>query len=261
MKAHRGDAELVNWLVAYAIFYKDPPDVKLVLKALASLRDEDIFLRDDTTLLISEVLARFGRSPELEMAQAPIILKVIRGYEADPKKWPANRRTQAADCYCLAGKHLKAEPIYREVLKDSLDEVGALRGLGIALAYQHRFKEGIVPLRKAWDKGDKLSLSGLAACHLGAKDFDGMEDLVPRLLERKSDDQESLNFVIMYACAKRAPDRELFFKAIDGFTDDQLLRNEDVANNTILGLKLFGEKKRAEQLQKLKTEQERGKKA
>src|SRR5207247_3946060 len=46
------DAELVNWLVAYAIFYKDPPDVKLVLKALASLRDEAVFLRDDTTLLI-----------------------------------------------------------------------------------------------------------------------------------------------------------------------------------------------------------------
>jgi tetratricopeptide (TPR) repeat protein len=29
-----GDSDIVNCLVAYAIFYKDPPDAKLVLKAL-----------------------------------------------------------------------------------------------------------------------------------------------------------------------------------------------------------------------------------
>src|ERR1044071_1119856 len=54
VKPGRG-AEIVNWLVAYAIFYKDPPDVKLVLKALSALGDQDILQREDTAQLISEV--------------------------------------------------------------------------------------------------------------------------------------------------------------------------------------------------------------
>jgi len=256
-----GDAEIVNWLIAYAIFYKNPPDVKLVLKALAGLRDGDVLLREDTTQLISEVVSRFGRSPELEMAQLPILSKIIRGYEADPQKWPANRRIQVADSYCLVNKHAKAEPIYREILKDSPDEIPALRGLSIALAYERKFKEGVIPSRKAWSLGDKLSLSGLVACYLGAKDFDGMKDLIPPLLERKKQDMESLNMVIMYSLGRHPVDRELFFKAIEGFSNEQLLRNDDVTHNTILGLKLFGEKKRAEELQNLKARQDKGEKA
>jgi len=256
-----GNPVIVNSLVAYAIFYKDPPDAKLVFKALADLPDQDILQREDTTQLISEVLARFGRSPGLELAQLPILRKVIRGFEADSQKWPANRRSQVADCYGLVGEYAKAEAIYHEVLKESPNDVPSLRGLGIALAYQHEFKEGIIPSRKAWSLGDKLSLSSLTACYLGARDYDGMKDLIAPLLERKKEDTESLNAVIGYAITKPSPDRELFFKAIDGFTDDQILRNEEVTHNTILGLKRFGEKKRAEHLQNLKAEQDKGKRA
>jgi tetratricopeptide (TPR) repeat protein len=260
LKNKEGDFEVVNCLVAYALA-KDPPDAKLVLQALNGLRDQDILQREDTTQLISEVVSRFGRSPGLELAQLPILAKIIRGYEADPQKWPSNHRVQVADSYCLVNRHAKAEPIYREILKDNPDYISALRGLGISLAYQRKFKEGIVPSRKAWNQGDKLSLSVLAACCLGARDYDGMKDLIPPLLERRKDDMESLNGVIAYAITKPSPDRELFFKAIDGFTDEQLLRNEEVTHNTILGLKRFGEKKRAEELEKLKAKQDKGEKA
>ena len=256
-----GNPLIVNCLIAYAIFYKDPPDAKLVLKALAGLRDQDILQRDDTTQLLSEVVARFGRDPALEMAQLPILSKLIRGYEADPQKWPANRRIYVADSYCLVGQHAKGEPIYREILKENPDDVSALRGLGIALAYQRKFTEGIAPLRKAWSRKDKLSLSALTACHMGARDFDGMKDLIPFLLERRKEDMESLSAVIAYSISKEPTDRELFFKAIDGVTDDELLRNEEVTNNTVLGLKLFGEKRRAERLRRLQIEQTKGKKA
>ena len=257
----QGDAEIVNWLVAYAIFYKDPPDVKLVLKALSALGDQDILQREDTAQLISEVVARFGRDPALEMAQLPVLAKIIRGYEADPQKWPANRRIYVADSYCLVNQHARAEPIYREILKDDPSHIPALRGLGISLAYQRKFKDGIVPLRKAWKQGDKLSLSALSACCLGARDFDEMKDLIPALMERRKDEMDSLNMIIMYSLGKHPMDRELFFNAIGGVSDEQLLRNEEVAHNTILGLKAFGEKKRAEELQKLKAKQVKGEKA
>ncbi len=256
-----GDAEIVNWLVAYAIFYKDPPDVKLVLKGLSALSDQDILQRDDTAELISEVVARFGRDPVLEMAQLPVLAKIVRGYEVDPKKWPVNRRIFAADSYCLVNQHAKAEPIYREILKAEPHDIPALRGLGISLAYQHKFKEGIVPLRKAWNQGDKLSLSALSACCLGARDFDEMKDLIPALMEQRKDGMDSLNMIIMYSLGKGPKDRELFFKAIECFSDEQLVRNQEVAHNTILGLKLFGEKKRAQELEKLKAKQAKGEKA
>jgi hypothetical protein len=158
-------------------------------------------------------------------------------------------------------QHARAEPIYREILKDDPSHIPALRGLGISLAYQRKFKDGIVPLRKAWKQGDKLSLSALSACCLGARDFDEMKDLIPALMERRKDEMDSLNMIIMYSLGKHPMDRELFFNAIGGVSDEQLLRNEEVAHNTILGLKAFGEKKRAEELQKLKAKQVKGEKA
>jgi hypothetical protein len=88
-----------------------------------------------------------------------------------------------------------------------------------------------------------------------------MKDLIPFLLERRKEDMESLSTVLAYSIAREPTDRELFFKAIDGFTDDELLRNQEVTNNTVLGLKLFGEKQRAERLRKLQIEQARGQKA
>jgi hypothetical protein len=131
----------------------------------------------------------------------------------------------------------------------------------VHLAYQRKFEDGKVPLRKAWGLGDKLSLPGLSACYLGSQDFDGMKDLIPALMAKRKGDMESLNTVIGYAVFKPMPDRELFFQAIEGFGDDQLVRDKNVGNNTIIGLKLFGEKERAERLEQLKAKQDKGMKA
>ena len=232
-----------------------------MVKAWAGLPDQSFLEREDTAQLVTAVMSKLGSAPELELAQLPVLVKVINGYESDPKEWPSSRRAYAADAYNLTAQHSKAEPIYREILKDDPDNLHGLRGLGIALAYQRRFSEGIVPLRKAWDQGDKLSLPTLATCYLGAQAFDRMSDLIPSLLKRKKEDTDSLNAIIMYSLAKHPTDRKLFFQAIEGFSDEQLLRNEEVTHNVVLGLKRFGEQKRAEKLERLKAEQDNGKRA
>jgi hypothetical protein len=53
----------------------------------------------------------------------------------------------------------------------------------------------------------------------------------------------------------------VFFKAIDGVTDERLARREDTTGLAVAGLKLFGEKERAERVLKLRAEQARPKKA
>ena len=256
-----GDPVIVNCLILYAIHFKDPPDVKLVMKALAGLPDESFLENDETAQVLREVMARFGSAPELEFSQLPILVKVIKGYQTDPKQWLANRRIYVADAYNLTGQFAKGETIYREILRDTPNDIPALRGLGISLAYQHRFKEGEAILRKTWDRGDKHSLTALTACSLGAKDFDGMMDLIPSLMEQRKDDMQLLNSVVMYALGRQPADRKLFFNAIEGFSDEQILRSEELTHNVILGLKRFGDQKRAENLEKLKAEQDKGKKA
>jgi tetratricopeptide (TPR) repeat protein len=257
----KGDAEIVNWIVAYAIFSKDFPDEGLVLKALDNLSDQEILLRDDTARLLSEVVARFTRTPGLENARSAILRKVIRGYEVDSKKWPANRRREVADAYGLEGEYDKAEPIYQAILQEIPNNVDALRGLGIVKFYQRKFKDAIMNLRKAWSLGDRMSLKTLAAAHVGMKDYAGMKDLVPGFLERRGEDPEILNSVLLYALKTDPPDKDLFFKAMKGVTDDEILRRDDTTELVVMGLKRFGQKARAERLLKLHNEQTKGKKA
>ena len=251
---------IVNCLILYAIHFKDPPDVKLVMKALAGLPDESFLENEDTAQVLREVMARFGSAPELELSQLPILVKVIKGYQSDPKKWPANRRIYVADAYNLTGQFAKGETLYREILKDIPDDMPALRGLGISLAYQHHFKEGEAILRKTWDRGDKHSLTALTACSLAARDFDGMADLIPALMEQRKNNMQLLNSVVMYALGRQPADQKLFFNAIEGLSDEQILWNEELTHNVILGLKRFGDQKRAEKLERLKADQDRGKK-
>jgi hypothetical protein len=72
---------------------------------------------------------------------------------------------------------------------------------------------------------------------------------------------EMVNWIAIYALGQHPADRQLFFKAIEGFSDDEILRRDDTTTNVVLGVKVFGEQERAERLLKLKKEQAQPKKA
>ena len=257
--------EIVNCMLAYVLDKsekrKEPLNTRLLLEALEGLPDQDVMRRDDTALLVSEADQRLSAQAELWKTRSAILAKAIRGYVVDPQSWPKARRCAVADAYGLLQQYEKAEPIYRQVLNEKADDVDALRGLGVVLAYERRFSEAIEVFRKAWWLGDRESLMGLVSAHIGVEDFSGMRDLVPSLLDRRGEDTAFVKLLIMYALKTEPKDRDLFFKAIDGLTDDQLVREDDTVNLAVTGLTLFGDKERAERLLKLKKEQAKPKKA
>jgi tetratricopeptide (TPR) repeat protein len=215
-------------------------------------------LRDETARLLAAAVERLRNlSPNDPAAQA-ILRKIVRGYESDPKAWPKERLCAVADAHLFLGEPLKAEPIYRDVLEAEPNHRDALVGLGAVAMADGRFREAITNYGKARSLGCERALSSLAGCYLLAKDLDGMKDLVPGLLKQKADDLQALNSLVAYALLKTPKDKELFFKAIEGIPDGQILRRQDTANTVIEGLKLFGDKDHARRLTEMKARQDNG---
>ena len=84
-----------------------------------------------------------------------------------------------------------------------------------------------------------------------------MKHILPALLERKGD-MLILHTIIAYALLKNPKDEALFFKAIEGVTDDQILRRQDTTEVIAAGLKAFGQEERAKRLLKSKRNLDKG---
>ena len=252
---------LIGYVLDLSNQTKEPPDDVLMIKALDGLPDQDCLKREEIVTLLSEAVHRLGELNEANPARLAILRKISRGYESDPEKCPSRRRREVADSYSLQGEWTKAEALYRAVLEETPNDIASLRGLGIVFLQQRRFSESLDFLRKAWGMGDALALSGLATAHLALGNLEGMKDLVSALDERKKGDPELRNLLIMYALKPNPPDRELFYRAIQGTSDEEIVRRDDLTSNVVTGLRRFGERHRAERLLKLKKEQAKPKKA
>ena len=103
--------------------------------------------------------------------------------------------------------------------------------------------------KKAWELGDVESLKAYAFVCLHLQNYDELGTLVPELLKHKMEDPEMIGPVMEYAAAQKPPDKELFLKAIEGVSDETVLRNADVTKSFIFGLRKFGEFERARILQ------------
>jgi tetratricopeptide (TPR) repeat protein len=261
LKIHvHDDALIANCLFAFAIA-KEPLDEALLLQVLGAISDKDLAVRDDTLELLFKAANRL-ETPELNNPTFQVILqKIIRSYMIDPKSFPKARLCGVGDAYGFLGKYSEAKSIYRQILADDPDNWVALRGLGIVDLYEHKPNEAIDKLRKAISHGDRESLVNVGAAYVLSGEVTGMKDLIPEFIRRKSENLQILNSLIAYSLKVTPPDRELFFKAIDGVPDDQILRRDDTVSLVVTGLTLFGDKEHAERLLKLKVGQDKGKKA
>jgi hypothetical protein len=88
--------------------------------------------------------------------------------------------------------------------------------------------------------------------------LDGLRDLIPDILAHKTEDMQNLNTLLAYCINVQPHDKEVFHKAIEGFTDEQLLRRDDTAWAVITCFKIFGDQIHADRLSKLKAVQDKG---
>ena len=81
------------------------------------------------------------------------------------------------------------------------------------------------------------------------KNYAELGQLIPELLKHKNEDLEMIVPIIDYSGEINSPDKALFLKAIDGLSDEVILRKRNVTQMVILGLKKFGFEERSENLE------------
>lgn len=250
-----------NYIPFYLIEYassKDPPDEELISEALDAIPDQQILPDDNDARIIEKAIKRLY-TPELNNeTRKSILRKIIRGYEANTNAWPKRNLLAVAEAYNGLLRFSEAEVFYKRVLENYPQEGNALLGLGISELYQHRPIEAIDHLRKAWKHGLPDALPQLGAAYLMTGKLDGLKDLIPDILAHKTENMENLNTLLAYCINVQPHDEQLFHKAIEGFTDDQLLRRDDTASAVIMCFKMFGDQKEAARLSKLKSKQDKG---
>jgi tetratricopeptide (TPR) repeat protein len=254
-KQHRLD--IVDCLLAYALV-KDPPDENLIVVSLEGVGGRDIVTNAETARVFDEVANRLKAIDETNKTLQILCSKITDSYNADPNVWPNDKLTAVGDAYFLLRDYTNADAIYRQVLKYWPKNRNALFGVGTISLMNHKLPEAIATLRKDWSLDDKRVLENLAVAYMAANDYAGMEDLIPQMLDRKSENIELLNALLLYGLAKSPVDKDLFHKALAGVSNDQILRRPDTTDIVLKGLKLFGETDRINQLLKLKAIQEKG---
>jgi tetratricopeptide (TPR) repeat protein len=256
----------VDALVLFALTTK-PFDTNLFSKAIEGMTDEEMLRRNDADLgLFIRSLWKSGQEGRARAVVAEAgdrgryvvntllltsewLKQVIDNYEANSTLWKSNELNIAASAYAHAGQNQKAKTCYLSFLTVRPNQKQALRGLGIIMFSEHKLTDAKVLFKKAWELGDVESLKAYAFVCLQLQNYDELGTLVPELLKHRIEDPEMIGPVMDYAAAQNPPDKKLFLKAIEGVSDETVLRNADVTKSFIFGLRKFGEFERAQTLQ------------
>jgi tetratricopeptide (TPR) repeat protein len=250
-----GNERIATCLIGLALS-KDPPDEDLILDALQEIPDKEIFLRDDTDQFLAEAAERL-KTPEVNNKTLQAILrKIIRGYLADTNAWPKIRLLAVGEAYRGLGDYSNAEILYRASLREYPDDTNSFFGLGMAL-FEQKPAEAVIFLREAWKRGRTDALAPLGAAYVKSENFEGIKYLVPDLLAHR-EDLDNITTLIAYSIKIKPSSQEIFYKAIYGLTDGQLVRHDNITRLAVQGLQYFGDEQRAQRLLKLKAEQDKG---
>ena len=131
----------------------------------------------------------------------------------NPKKETSNDfLLNEALCFVKQKNFLEAERSYKKLLKRNPHHLRALRGMGTIHMINNEPKLAIKCYRKAYLLGDVSSLRMLAGTYVRMKEIDKIEGLIPQLMIHRTEDQEFLNYIIIYAL--HIENKELFVKAL-----------------------------------------------
>lgn len=230
------------------------PNPELFIEGLKSFPHKRLASYDHAMWVVDKAYPVFGQASNGECAVAAIEDAVTEAYEAAPGNWPSDKFSLVAAAYGGKKDFKALESISQRLLECDPTNVDALRAMGIAKRQQGEFRDAAVYLRKAYDLGDNQSLLGLAGCYLVLKDYSDLKNLAPALLEVRKQDAHYLNLLFLYSITSTPADRQVFRKALDGLTDEQLLERQSTAELVIRGLLLFDQNERADRLLKMKIE-------
>ena len=257
LKFKQTSTDIVAVLLAYALKV-EPVKAEIISQAIEGLPDKQVLERDDIAQQLATAIERLRSISETDATADKILRKIIRGYLEDKEAWPKVRLCAVGDAYFFLGERAHAHELYSQVLLTQPGNSDAQVGLALTALCESNYPAAIMYCRKAYSSGNQRALSPLAISYLMTHNLEGMADLVPELLKRREEDVQILNSLVAYALMKDPKERELFFKAIKGIPEEQILRRQDTTEAVAFGLRAFGEYSRAEHLLKLRQQQNKG---
>ena len=160
-----------------------------------------------------------------------------------------------AEIYRYNKNDEQAAVVYRRLLQLEPTNNAAIQGLGDIYIAGRKYDEAAAEYQKAWKLGDDMALVKLAYLHFNfTKQYDKLRPLVPDLLgmrDRLNDDFRPgvVGMLVLYSL--QAPVEEgktVFFKAIEGLSNESLCEKKSLADPVLQGLERFGDHDRAEKL-------------
>ena len=169
----------------------------------------------------------------------------IHGYEQNPLRYRSVDLFAVAIAYFYETQYEKSREVYEKLDFISPSDIHVLKGLGNCYLFETNFEGAISQYRKAWNLGDSNSIWTLSVAYLGSTNVERMRDLIPFLMENK---QKNLATVLAFTSSVKPFDKEVFTKAVEGVTDDELLKNAQIAKIAISGFEQIGQTNRADTL-------------
>lgn len=255
--------QVVNVLILYS-GHVQPPETGVFLKAIASLSDDLILEREDTTELVIRGLEQVGqearamrlRKKAEQMSRKDRVLAFIRDYENHPERFADKELLSVASAYFIVTNFSKAEILYERLSMVEADNTDAVRGLGLCYLFTRRYDEAAVQFKKGWALNDPKSYDAFADLFSQMMRFgtnvtpfasDALEirDKVPNPDYR----HKLVRALVAYSMALPSPDNKAaFLKAIDGLPDEFILENKATTQAVLKGLEACQETDRATKL-------------
>ncbi len=196
-------------------------------------------------LLLATSTLTISAAPKEFPENADVARSRISAYEANPSIFSGQSLLDVARSYVYEQRWAQAKAVYERYVKENPEEPFGYRGLASVQFVEGKREQAIALYQKAWQLGDVKSLKMLASISLNRGHLKQVKELLPSLLKHKEEDIEIRNALMVYAQKVEPPDKDLFMKAIDGLSDEEIIKREDTQEWATKGLRAFGDEARA----------------
>ena len=195
--------------------------------------------RNNHTLTVQEKLKGFesGSVTLEEMTEdggAPLRQEIIRYYTNDTSRVSVKAKLVVSRCFAMEHDFQTAAQLAEQYAAVYTNDYRGWRILGGASYMLDRNERAFDAYKKAVALGDETSYAPLAGSALDLNRLDAVREIVPQLLRIKNS-QDPPKFVkldivgVLAIYARKAEDKDVFLKALEGEKFQDILSRDDVA--------------------------------
>ena len=153
--------------------------------------------------------------------------EIIADYEKNPIRYFGKKIIVPTVAYGYCGKTDVAVTLMKRHLVTNPEDGKIRHLLGITELGLGNAEEAVRCLEKTWNDGAATSPLWLVIAYIGAGHIEAGERFIPVLLKNKNKEPKAVDVLVLYVLAAKPFDTNLFSKAIEGLTDEEMLKRND----------------------------------